>query len=327
MNIFVKFFHRGMRGELTLENRVNYLIGDTATGKTFMHFSTISKCRRENSTKDLNVAYYGETATLTQIEIAESALRADTLAILDEAFIKSLIREQLLFKFLTFPATFIVISRSILNLSIFPISPRQIYTMITDNNVSSFRRYVRNWNLPQDVHSYISEDTKSGNKLWSETLNPSFVKKSEGIGEALQVVSTSSEIIGCIDTLSISSALFLFTELLKHKTVPVFNVPSAEYLLAQALLSTQEVDDIIYSTLNPEKTCVELVYELTDGRYDKSRTTSLLCPTHCAECRSRTCRGKRIDVLSKIRLYLKEVHPEYTFPWELVLEFRTSKFK
>ncbi|MEG2262804.1 MAG: hypothetical protein RSC68_00350 [Acinetobacter sp.] len=284
------------------------------------------KCYNTLYYNSLRAEVYDRGLDFKESERVLQTNRRDTLTILDEMFVKSLHAHGMLSDFIQSSLAVVIISRYVGEVRELPFSVRQVYTINTSANYSATVPYFANWDICTSRHDYISEDKASGNTVWSQSLRCK-IRAGTGLHAVLTEILQNNSLMGCIDTLSISSGIFPFETIYKGKCIPLFNVPSAEYLLAQALLSPQEVDELIYAEANPEKACTELVCKLTEGRYSKARTETLLCPAQCSKCRSRTCKGKQLNVLEKIRSYLKDIHSEYTFPWEISAESRTSKFK
>ncbi|MEG2269538.1 MAG: hypothetical protein RSC68_35125, partial [Acinetobacter sp.] len=130
-----------------------------------------------------------------------------------------------------------------------------------------------------------------------------------------------STLMGCVDTLSLTSCMGLFESLRLQGTVPFFNVPSAEYLVAQTITPVENLNRLIYAEYNPEVACEKYLRRMLP-RYTKSSKTVL----NCAECKQSECIGKQINIVQGMRTYLKQIHPEYTFPWETETQ-RTNLFR
>ncbi|MEG2262802.1 MAG: hypothetical protein RSC43_01245 [Clostridia bacterium] len=326
MTAHIIYQYNGKRFHYTFDNKLNLLIGNSATGKSFIQHAVKGKCYKDTYNNALNAEVYTGYENIWKLGQIMGACHKNSLVILDEMFIKALHTQEKLNEFIESAEIIVVISRYAEQACFLPFGIRQIYTVKVDGNYSKTAHYFSDWIASDRRIHYLSEDSTSGNEVWERVLSCS-VKKGTGIYDTLAAILADSELFGCIDTLSISSAFLLFETLYNSKATPLFNVPSVEYLLAQALLSPQEVDEIIYSEINSERACTELVKDLTEGRYNKSKTTTLLCPTHCTECRSRTCKGKQINIIDKIHSYLKDIHPEYNFPWESNEVSYTNKFK
>ncbi|MEG2268687.1 MAG: hypothetical protein RSC68_30690, partial [Acinetobacter sp.] len=153
--------------------------------------------------------------------------------------------------------------------------------------------------------------------------------KAQGNANALAKLLRNSKYVGCIDTLSLSGNMIIFDRLFQCNDVPFFNVPSVEYLVLQALIPTDKIDARIYTTTNPEVAC-EKYLRMMAPEYSKSKTSTLLCAVGCQDCKQDSCRGKQVNVIQRMREYLKQLHPEYTFPWETLRhlgDHRTNLFK
>lgn len=323
MNIKIAFTYGNKKYNYTFNYRLNFLVGESAIGKSFIRQGVGFRIKI-NDKQTTRFRYYSEPASAETIMDDMVTCGLIDLVIVDEAYVYSLITTNLMHKFMRMNCIIIVISRELGLLQTVPISPQQYYTTKIDaSGITTTVPFFPHWCIPPDVSQYMSEDSKSGNIIWSKVLSSRVHPAKCGNSEVLRRICTKRDILGCIDTLSIAGSINLFETLYAEDYVPLFDVPSVEYLILQALMPAEEIDSIIYASPNPEKKCEELLRKLAP-QYAKSKTDTLPCPTDCPECEILKCPGAGQDVLSAIRAYLKNLHPEYNFPWEV--EQHTNKF-
>ncbi|MEG2267740.1 MAG: ABC transporter ATP-binding protein [Acinetobacter sp.] len=308
--------------------RINFLVGDSATGKSF-----VSRALEGSivwNKKDVTERYYfDKSSTPKQHRLDLARAVRGSVVILDEAYIRSLCKCKMLQVFLQAPATFIVISRELSTIGSVPISPQQCCKIVQDEQgISRIAPAYPHWKLPADRTAFVSEDSGAGNSIWSAVLNVDVCGEYAGNSKVMRKLLASTSMMGCVDTLSLSGSMSIFETMYASGEVPIFDIPSIEYLVMQSMHVPERIDNTIYMNFNPERECTRLLSELTQHTY--SKTALVGCPLVCTDCNKSECIGKQINIVQGMQTYLKQLHPEYTFPWETKIQLgdqRTNLFK
>lgn len=323
MRITVKFRYLRYSYLYEFDYRLNFIIGDSAIGKSFISHMSDGEVTIEGHDVP-TYRYFTGTPPVNILQSDIASCNQLSLAVLDETYVSTLKKNGLLHTMFRAPCNFVIISRDVNLLGTVPTSPQQYYSLFKDSNGNTHTvPQFPHWKINNDRHYYVSEDSRSGNIIWSKVLDALVKASPSGNAGAVKCLAKDPHLMGCIDTLSFAGSMQIFEYFYDKRDVPLFDVPSVEYLILQALMPAEEIDSIIYASPNPEKKCEELLRKLAP-QYTKSKTDTLPCPTDCPECEILKCPGAGQDVLSAIRVYLKNLHPEYNFPWEV--EQHTNKF-
>lgn len=170
MRIAVKFRYLRYSYLYEFDYRLNFIIGDSAIGKSFISHMFDGEVTIEGYDVP-TYRYFTGTPPVNILQHDIASCNQLSLAVLDETYVSTLKKRGLLYAMFGAPCNFIVISRVVGLLQTVPTSPQQFYTMCTDaNGVTHTVPYFKHWKVPENIHNYMSEDSKSGNNVTQHTL-------------------------------------------------------------------------------------------------------------------------------------------------------------
>lgn len=276
-NIKIKF-HDKIQYELNFHNRINFIIGDSATGKTTLVNPILDNPIKSVTLNDVDISeeyvFDAGTVPATVAALLKSNIK---VVILDETqIVVNILKSEKISKYIK-NKVLVIISRDmslIADIAINGITTgtQNYYKLVLDETNVNVSKLYFEFDEPVSYSKALTEDEKSGylfmKQICSDNVKPLYGK------DNLSLVFKEDADLFMIDLCGLNQLVYLLTVIIKELNVGIVNAHSFEWVI----LNTNKFKNLVDLSLdeysekkkNLERYITELLQKSSLYEYDKN---------------------------------------------------------
>lgn len=275
-NINIKFYDK-IQYKLKFNNRINFIIGNSATGKTTLVTPIIDNPIESVTLNDIDIseeyAFDAGTVHATVMALLKSNVK---VVVLDETqVVINILKREKINKYIR-DKILIIISRDmtlIADIAINGITTgvQNFYKLVLDeNNINVSKPYFE-FDIPTSYSKALTEDERSG-YLFMKHICSDNVRPLSGKDNLSLVFEEDADLL-LIDLCGLNQLVFLLTVIVKELNINIVNAHSFEWVVLNTNkfkdLANLSLDEYPEKKKNLERYITELLEQCSEKEYNK----------------------------------------------------------